>query len=129
MLVVNKLDLLQNKSKPRIPEPVSRIDYVYASAKYGEGIDRLKKLIREMDEAGRVIGSVGRGPKLLMSAGVLSGRRIVAAPEMRDDLLAAGVDSPDQPILRDDNLLSCQGTEDCCRDHPPSARDRGRIRT
>jgi protease I len=72
----------------------------------------LKKLIREMGEAGKVIGTVGRGPKLLMSAGVLSGRRIVAAPEMRDDLLAAGVDSPDQPILRDGNLLSCQRTED-----------------
>jgi protease I len=72
----------------------------------------LKKLIREMDGAGRVIGTVGRGPKLLISARVLSGRRIVAAPEMRDDLLAAGVDSPDQPTLRDKNLVSCRGTED-----------------
>ena len=72
----------------------------------------LKELIREMDGAGKVIGSVGRGPKLLMSAGTLSGRRVVAAPEMRDDLLASGVDSPDQPALRDDNLLSCRGTED-----------------
>jgi protease I len=72
----------------------------------------LRKLIRDMDGAGKVIGTVGRGPKLLMSAGVLSGRRTVAAPEMRDDLLAVGVDSPDQPTLQDGNLLSCRGTED-----------------
>ena len=72
----------------------------------------LKKLIRDMDGAGKIVATIGRAPKLLMSAGVLRGRRIVAAPEMRDDLLVAGVDSPDQPVLRDGNLLSCRGTED-----------------
>lgn len=47
VLVVNKLDLLQNQSKLRIPETLSLIDHVYASAKSGEGIDRLKMVIRE----------------------------------------------------------------------------------
>lgn len=72
----------------------------------------LKKLIRKMDRMGKVIGTVGRGPKFLMSAGVLSDRRIVAAQEMRDDLTAADVDSPDQPALRDGNFVSCRETED-----------------
>jgi protease I len=72
----------------------------------------LKKLIRQMDGEGKLIAAVGRGPKLLLSAGVLNGRRSVSAPEMRDDLLASGVDSPDQPVLQDGNLLSCRGTED-----------------
>jgi tRNA modification GTPase len=47
VLVVNKVDLLQHKSKFRLPETLSTIDHVFVSAKYGEGIDRLKKVIRD----------------------------------------------------------------------------------
>jgi protease I len=72
----------------------------------------LHRLIRDLDRSGKLIATVGRGPKLLLSAGVLNSRRVVAAPEMRDDLLAAGIDSPDQPVLQDGGLLSCRGTED-----------------
>jgi protease I len=72
----------------------------------------LKKLIREMDSAQKPIAAIERGPKILLSAGILAERSITCSPEMRDDLIAADVDYRDQSIVRDGNLLSCQGTED-----------------
>ncbi len=72
----------------------------------------LKKIIQEMDAAEKPIVAIERGPKILLSAGILSGRTVTCSAEMRDDLIAAGIDYRDEPIVRDGNLLSCQGTED-----------------
>jgi protease I len=72
----------------------------------------LKKLIQEMDVAKKPIAAIERGPKILLSAGILSGRTVTCCAEMRDDLIAAGLDYQDGPIIRDGNLLTCQGTED-----------------
>jgi protease I len=72
----------------------------------------LKKLIQEMDAAKKPIAAIERGPKILLSVGILSGRTVTCCAEMRDDLIAAGLDYQDEPIIRDGNLLTCQGTED-----------------
>jgi protease I len=72
----------------------------------------LRKLIREMDAAKKPIAAIERGPKILLSAGILTGCTVTCSAEMRDDLIAAGIDYRDEPIVRDGNLLSCQGTED-----------------
>jgi protease I len=72
----------------------------------------LKKLIREMDADQKPIVAIERGPKILLSAGILSGRTVTCSAEMRDDLIAAGIDYRDEPLIRDGNLLTCQDTED-----------------
>jgi protease I len=72
----------------------------------------LKKLIQEMDAANKPIAAIERGPKILLSAGILSGRTVTCSAEMRDDLIAAGIDYRDEPLVRDGNLLTCQDTED-----------------
>jgi len=72
----------------------------------------LKKLIQEMDAAKKPIAAIERGPKILLSAGILPGRTLTCSAEMRDDLIAAGIDYRDEPLVRDGNLLTCQGTED-----------------
>ena len=72
----------------------------------------LKKLIQEMDAAGKPIAPVGRGPKILLSAGILPGRTLTCGPEMRDDLIASDIDYRDEPVVQDGNLVSCRGTED-----------------
>jgi protease I len=74
----------------------------------------LRALIRDLNDAGVPIGAVGRGAKVLLSAGVLAGRAITCAPQMRDDVLyaTAGIEYRDVPVVRHRNLLTCQGTED-----------------
>ena len=72
----------------------------------------LRKLIQEMDTAKKPIAAFERGPKILLSAGILSGRTVTCSAEMRDDLIAAGIDYRDEPLIHDGNLLTCQDTED-----------------
>jgi tRNA modification GTPase len=47
VLVVNKLDLLHGKDEIYVPEALRSIDRIFVSAKYGQGIDRLKEAIRD----------------------------------------------------------------------------------
>ena len=74
----------------------------------------LKRLINEMNAAKKPIGAVGRGAKILLSAGVLDRRTVSCAPEMRDDLIyaIAGIDYREDDVVVDGNLVTCQGTED-----------------
>ena len=72
----------------------------------------LKKLIQEMDADKKPIVAIERGPKILLSAGILSGRTVTCSAEMRDDLIAAGIEYRDESLVHDGNLLTCQGTED-----------------
>ncbi len=74
----------------------------------------LKRLIYEMTAAGKPVGAVGRGAKLLLSAGVLDGRAVTCAPEMRDDLIhaVARIDYREDAVVVDGSLVTCQSTED-----------------
>ena len=72
----------------------------------------LKRLIQELAAVKKPIAAMERGPKILLSAGGPPGRSLICSPEMRDDLVAAGIDYRDQRLVRDGNPLTCQGTED-----------------
>ena len=74
----------------------------------------LRALIQEVNAAGRPIGAVGRGPKLLLMTRALDGRAITCAPQMRDDVThaVATIEYRNLPVVRDGNLLTCRGTED-----------------
>jgi protease I len=64
-----------------------------------------------MDE-GRWVAAVGRGPQLLISAGVLHGRAATCAAAIRDDLRAAGAAYRDEAAVVDGNLITGRGVED-----------------
>jgi protease I len=72
----------------------------------------LKKLIRQMHASGKPISAIGRGPKVLLSAGILADQNVTCSAETRDDLIAAGLDYLDEPVVRHGPLLFCRGTED-----------------
>jgi protease I len=77
----------------------------------------LRQLILEMNASRKPIGAVERGAKLLLMTGILDGRSITCAPEMRDDVLQAieAVRYQDKPVVRDGNLVTAQGTDDLPR--------------
>jgi putative intracellular protease/amidase len=57
---------------------------------------------------------VERGLKLALTTGVLDGRVLTCAPQMRDDVIqaVAPIEYRDVRVVQDGNLLTCQGTED-----------------
>jgi protease I len=74
----------------------------------------LKSLIQDVNALGKPIGAVGRGLKLLLSAGVLGGRIVTCAPQMRDDVIhaVAPIEYRDVPVVHDGNLITCRGSEE-----------------
>ncbi|MCJ7549923.1 MAG: DJ-1/PfpI family protein, partial [Anaerolineae bacterium] len=74
----------------------------------------LRELLVAMNAAHKPIAAIGRGPKLLLTTGVLDGRAITCAPQMRDDVIQAiaPIEYRDEACVLDDNLLTARGTED-----------------
>jgi protease I len=74
----------------------------------------LRALIQSVAAVGTPIGAVGRGLKLLLMTGVLDGKTVTCAPQMRDDVryALAPIEYQEAPVVLDRGLLTCQGTED-----------------
>ena len=64
-----------------------------------------------MDEE-RPVAAIGHGPQLLISAGSLDSKQATSAPDIRDDLRAAGAIYHNKAIIRDGNLLTGRSSED-----------------
>jgi protease I len=63
------------------------------------------RLVREMDEAGKVLGFICHAGWLAASAKILSGRRVVGSLGIKDDLENAGGIWLDEPAFRDGNRV------------------------
>ena len=61
---------------------------------------------RAFVESGRPVGSICHGPQLLISAKVLGGRKLTAVNKIGDDLINAGANYVDAPLVIDGNLIT-----------------------
>jgi len=66
--------------------------------------DVVKKLVKEMDAAGKIIGIICHGGSIAISAGVIrKGERSTGSTGIKDDLVNAGAVWVDEPAFRDSN--------------------------
>ena len=70
--------------------------------RYPEVLD----FIRKMDEQGKPVGEICHAGWVLISAGILKGRRVTSTPAIRDDMENAGAHWSDEPVVLDRNLVS-----------------------
>ena len=63
------------------------------------------QLIREMDQAGKILGFICHAGWLAASAGILAGRNATGSLGIKDDLENAGATWVDLPAFREDNLV------------------------
>ncbi|WP_297498177.1 deglycase PfpI [Thermococcus sp.] len=61
---------------------------------------------RKMFEDGKPVASICHGPQILISAGVLKGRKGTSYVGIKDDLINAGVEWVDEPVVVDGNWIS-----------------------
>ncbi|HEY58319.1 MAG TPA: type 1 glutamine amidotransferase [Anaerolineae bacterium] len=61
--------------------------------------------VRTLDAQGKVIASICHGGWVLISAGIVAGKRATGSRGIRDDLLNAGAIWVDEPAFRDGNLV------------------------
>lgn len=73
---------------------------------------RAQQFVQEVDKAGKPIAVICHGGWLLISAGLMKGRRITTWPTLQDDMRNAGADWQDREVIRDRNLISSRKPDD-----------------
>jgi deglycase len=62
--------------------------------------------VKQMDENGKIVAAICHGPWILISAGVLRGRKATGYVAIADDLKNAGAIYADLPVVEDSNLIT-----------------------
>jgi protease I len=70
------------------------------------------KLVRDAHDQGKVIGAICHAGWMLVSAGILKGKRATCFFAIRDDLINAGAEYLDQEVVRDGNLITSRMPDD-----------------
>lgn len=77
-----------------------------------ESPDRLRQIpellafIRTFNDQGKVIASICHGPWVLISAGIVKGRKATCYVGCKDDLINAGADYQNVSVISDKNLVT-----------------------
>ncbi len=69
-------------------------------------IENVLAVLRAFDAKKKIISSVCHGPWVLISAGIVRGRRLTCYPGCKDDLINAGAHYEAAPVLVDDNIVT-----------------------
>lgn len=72
----------------------------------------VKRLVQEVDRAGGLVGTICHGPWILISAGILRGRRLTSTVGIKDDVENAGATWVDEAAVIDRNLVSARVPKD-----------------
>jgi len=69
-------------------------------------------LVREAAQQGKVVAAICHAGWMLVSAGVLKGRKATSFFSIKDDLVAAGANWVDQEVVVDGNLVTSRRPDD-----------------
>lgn len=72
----------------------------------------MAKFIRQIHDEGKVVAAICHGGWMLVSAGILKGRKATSFFAIADDLKAAGANWVDQEVVVDKNLITSRKPED-----------------
>ena len=69
-------------------------------------------LVRKAHAEGKIIAAICHGPQLLISAGIVKGRRVTSWPSVAVDLKNAGSVWVDEPVVSDGNIITSRRPAD-----------------
>jgi len=70
------------------------------------------EITRAMNNSGKIIGQICHAGWVLISAGILDGKRVTSTPGIRDDMVNAGATWVDEAVVVDGNLVSSRRPPD-----------------
>lgn len=70
------------------------------------------KLVKDADNAGKVIGAICHAGWMLASAEILKNRRVTSFFAIKDDLIHAGAEWVDEEVVIDRNLITSRKPDD-----------------
>lgn len=66
----------------------------------------VRQIVREQFASGRLVAAICHAPSVLISAGVVAGKRLTGYESIRDDLVNAGAYYVDAPVVVFENLIT-----------------------
>jgi protease I len=69
-------------------------------------------LVRAYHARGKLLAAICHGPWILISAGIMAGKRATGYVAVRDDLVNAGAEFVDVPAVRDGNIITGRVPDD-----------------
>ncbi len=75
-------------------------------------IPQVLDLVRQCYRQGKLVTAICHGPWVLISAGILRGKRATGYVAVHDDLRNAGAEFVDAPAVRDGNLITSRTPDD-----------------
>jgi protease I len=72
----------------------------------------LLSLVRGVHDQGKLVATICHGPWILISAGIVKGRRLAGSLGVKDDLTNAGATFVDEPCVVDGNIVSARVPKD-----------------
>jgi protease I len=72
----------------------------------------LLQLVRDVHAAAKLVATICHGPWILISAGIVRGRRLTSTVGIRDDVTNAGGCWEDSPVVVDGNIISSRVPKD-----------------
>jgi protease I len=73
---------------------------------------RVLDAVRTVDAAGGLVATICHGPWILISAGIVRGRKLTSTVGIRDDVVNAGAEWVDAPAVRCGNIVSARVPKD-----------------
>ncbi len=77
--------------------------------------DEVKARVREVHAQGKLVATICHGGWVLISAGIVKGKRITGTTAIKDDLENAGATWVDEPVVVDGNIVSSRVPKDLPR--------------
>jgi protease I len=73
---------------------------------------KVLELVRYYIDHGRVVAAICHGPQVLISAGLAKGRKMTAYLAVKDDLINAGAEYVDAPVVVDGKIVTSRVPDD-----------------
>jgi len=73
---------------------------------------RAQEIVREVAESGKPLAVICHAPWLLVSAGLVKGKRLTSYASVATDIHNAGGDWVDEEVVRDGNLITSRDPDD-----------------
>jgi protease I len=70
------------------------------------------KLVRDSFTQGKVVAAICHAGWVLVSAGILKGKKATCVPSIKDDVINAGAVYLDQEVVKDGNLITSRSPDD-----------------
>ena len=68
--------------------------------------------VREMHNKEKVVAAICHGPWVLVSAGILKGKKVTCVDAIKDDVINAGAQYSDKEVVVDNNIITSRKPDD-----------------